>query len=184
MDSQKYKEELLLLDDMHEIYSMLHSISNRIQTEVDAGLKGITSRQLMLLVALRHLDENEATIVNIAALLGSSKQNVTRLVSGMIKSGYLTSSQGESDKRCVNISITEKGLSVMNENTVKSNMYFLSLFKGYSKDELKLLRSLLTKLDKPNERKLNIKQNAEIDIGKNSEIIDSFLEKLHENFLK
>ena len=113
MGIEDYQEELSILDDMHQIYSMLHTISNRIQTEADANLEDITSRQLMLLIAIRHLEPGQATIVNIAAMLGTSKQNVTRLVSAMVHNGFLDSIQGETDKRNVNIRITDKGLEAM-----------------------------------------------------------------------
>ena len=183
MGIEDYQEELSILDDMHQIYSMLHTITNRIQTEADANLEDITSRQLMLLIAIRHLEPRQATIVNIAAMLGTSKQNVTRLVGALIESGFLGSRQGETDKRNVNIWITETGLKVMQKNTIRSNDYFADLFKDFSRDELKLLRKMLIRLDHSEDGKKDFSEKADINIGKNTKEMEYFLQQIRERFL-
>ena len=183
MGIEDYQEELSVLDDMHQIYSMLHTITNRIQTQADANLEDITSRQLMLLIAIRHLEQKEATIVNIAAMLGTSKQNVTRLVNAMIERGFLDSRQGESDKRNVNIQITDKGMEVMQKNTIHSNNYFADLFRDFSKDELKIFRKMLNKMDHSEDGKKDFTEKADIDIGKNTKEMEYFLKQIRKQFL-
>ena len=183
MGIEDYQEELSILDDMHQIYSMLHTISNRIQTEADANLEDITSRQLMLLIAIRHLEPGQATIVNIAAMLGTSKQNVTRLVSAMVHNGFLDSIQGETDKRNVNIRITDKGLEAMQKNTIRSNNYFADLFRDFSRDELKLLRKMLTRLNHSEDGKKDFSEKADINIGKNTKEMEHFLQQIRERLL-
>lgn len=146
MKLDNYNKEIEILNDMHEIYSLLYIIQNKIQVNADAKLDNITSTQLMLFIAIAHLPVEEATIVNIANSLGTSKQNVTRLTNSMIKNGYLTSTPGKKDKRTVNIELTQKGKGVMEQNTIKSNEYFLNLFHVLSKDELKNLRYFIRKI--------------------------------------
>lgn len=184
MNSKDYKEELAVLDDMHQIYSLLHIALNRIQAQADSCLENITSRQLMLLMAIMHLKHEEATIVNIAGILGTSKQNVTRLVSSMIRSGYLASKPGEKDKRSVNISITKSGMEVMQQTTIHSNVYFLHLFQDFSREELKILRAMLEKLNKYDSQQKYFEEKADIDIGKNSPEMENFLGQLHDTFLR
>ena len=184
MNTEDYEEEFAVLDDMHQIYSLLHIALNRIQAQADSCLENITSRQLMLLMAIQHLKYEEATIVNIAGILGTSKQNVTRLVSSMIRSGYLASKPGEKDKRNVNISITESGMEVMQQTTVHSNVYFLHRFQDFSRDELKVLRTMLEKLNKYDSQQKYFEEKADIDIGKNSPEMENFLDQLHDTFLR
>lgn len=182
MNRNNYKEELEVLNDMHQTYSLIHIILNRMQAEADACLEEITSRQLMLMLAIKHLKQEESTIVNIAGILGTSKQNVTRLVNAMIQRGYLSSKSGEKDKRNVNISITENGLYVMNKTTIHSNNYFLELFKDFSRDELGMLRKLLEKLDKDHSKQKHFEETADIDIGKNSAEMEQFLKQIRKIF--
>jgi DNA-binding MarR family transcriptional regulator len=104
MDYRQYRKELEILDNMHQACSLLFVAHNKIQVEADSHLENLTLRQLMLLIAIAHLKPKDATIVGIAAVLGTSKQNVNRLVSHMVKAGYLSSRPSQTDQRSVNIS--------------------------------------------------------------------------------
>lgn len=184
MDINHYKEELEILDHMHQAFSLLFIALNKIQVEADSQLENLTLRQLMLLIAIAHLDSKEATIVNIAETLGTSKQNVNRLVSNMVNVGYLLSKPSETDKRSVNISITEKGLSVMQKNAINSNWYFLNLFKGFTKEEIAAFCRALEKLaDYDHSGQEHFEKQVEIDIGKESKNMEKFLEQVREEFL-
>ena len=182
--ADNYKDELEILNDMHQSYSLLYIALNKIQAEADSGLEDLTLRQLMLLIAIAHLDPQEATIVNIASTLGTSKQNVTRLVNHMAKAGYLSSKPGQTDKRNVNISITDKGLSVMQKNTINSNKYFLNLFKNFTRIEIKSFRKSLEKLSNyDNTKQKYFEEQVKIDIGKEQTDMKIFLEQIRKLFL-
>lgn len=184
MDIENYKNELEILDDMHQAYSLLFIALNKIQAEADSGLEDLTLRQLMLLIAIDHLDPQEATIVNIASTLGTSKQNVNRLVNHMVKAGYVSSKPSQTDKRNVNISITDKGLSVMQKNTINSNKYFLNLFKNFTRTELKSFRKSLEKLsDYDHTNQKHFEKQVKIDIGKELKDTKNFLEQISKLFL-
>jgi Transcriptional regulators len=183
MSIDNYKNELEILDDMHQAYSLLFIALNKIQAEADSGLEDLTLRQLMLLIAIAHLDPQEATIVNIASTLGTSKQNINRLVNHMVKAGYLSSKPSQTDRRNVNISITDSGLSVMQKNTTNSNEYFLNLFKNFTRTELKSFRKSLEKLsnyDYTTQR--HFEKQVKIDIGKEFEDMEEFLNKIRKLF--
>lgn len=178
------KEALELLNDMHQSYSLLFIALIKIQAEADSRLEDLTLRQLMLLIAITHLNPQERTIVNIAGTLGTSKQNVTRLVNYMVKSGYLSRMPGQIDRRNVNIEITNKGLLAMQKNTINSNRYFLELFKNFSEAEIKTLRQTLEKLAGYNYTKKNpFEKQVAIDIGKKSEDMKEVLKQIREVFL-
>lgn len=184
MDVSHYKKELDILDDMHQAYSLLFIALNKIQVEADSYLENITLRQLMLLIAIAHLEPQEATIVAIAGVLGTSKQNVNRLVGSMVDAGYLSSKSSQTDRRSVNIRITEKGLSVMQKNTINSNRYFLNLFKNFTKEEIAVFRKTLEKLanyDYANQK--HFEKQVEIDIGKESDDMEPFLLQIRKEFL-
>lgn len=184
MDFNHYKEEFEILGDMHQAFSLLFIALNKIQVEADSQLENLTLRQLMLLIAIAHLEPSEATIVNIANTLGTSKQNVNRLVSNMVNVGYLYSKPSETDKRSVNISITEKGLLVMQKNAINSNRYFLNLFKSFTKNEIAAFRKALEKLaDYDHTEQKHFEEQVEIDIGKESKDMKKFLEQIREEFL-
>lgn len=184
MDNSHYQQELEILDDMHQAYSLLFIVINKIQVEADSHLENLTLRQLMLLIAIAHLEPQEATIVKIADTLGTSKQNVNRLVSYLVKTGYLSSMPSQTDQRSVNISITGEGLSMMRKNTLRSNQYFLNLFKDFTKEEIAAFRRSLEKLtDSDHSGQKHFEEQVEIDIGQKSKDMEKFLEQVHKQFL-
>lgn len=180
---EEYKKELELLNEMHQSYSLLFIALNKIQAEADSRLEDLTLRQLMLLIAITHLNPQERTIVNIAGTLGTSKQNVTRLVNYMVKSGFLSRMPGQVDRRNVNIQITNKGLLAMQKNTSNSNRYFLDLFENFSEKEIRTLRQTLEKLagyNYPN--RSPFEKQVAIDIGKNSQGMEETLKQVRKIF--
>lgn len=184
MDNTIYKKELEILDDMHQAYSLLFIATNKIQVEADSHLENLTLRQFMLLIAIAHLEPQEATIVRIANTLGTSKQNVTRLVSYLVKAGYLSSTPSLTDQRSVNIRITGEGLSMMRKNALRSNQYFLNLFQDFTKEEIAAFRRSLEKLaDSDHSGQKHLEARVEIDIGQKSKDLEMFLEQVHERFL-
>lgn len=80
-----YSKELKDLFLMQQSYATLFSTLNKIQSRGDDYYESLTSRQFMTMVAILHLPEEETTFNNIAKKLGTSKQNINRLVSGIEK---------------------------------------------------------------------------------------------------
>jgi DNA-binding MarR family transcriptional regulator len=166
----KHNNEINNLDDMQQIYSLLFIILSKLQADFDSKLEGLTSRQLMLMIAIAHLNPNEASIINISKILGTSKQNVNRLVASMINNGFLKSNPNTSDKRSVNIGITETGMELIQKNTLKANQYLQYIFHDFDCDEIKILRKMLERLadydgshDEHFEKQIEIKFSNEKD---------------------
>lgn len=142
----KLDHEIKNLDDMQQVYSLLFIILNKLQADFDSKLEGLTSRQLMLMIAIAHLNPNEASIINISKILGTSKQNVNRLVASMIDNGFLESNPNTSDKRSVNIGITKTGMELIQNNNKKANQYLQDIFQNFNSNEIKILRKMLERL--------------------------------------
>jgi DNA-binding MarR family transcriptional regulator len=131
---------------MQQVYATLFSLTNKLQIRVDERLEGLTSRQLMTMIAIIHLPEDKTTLNNIARKLGTSKQNVKQLVANMENKGYVVTLPSEHDGRSYNIRITEPGKQSLLKNGEIGNNMFLDTFKDFSTEELETLWSLLKKL--------------------------------------
>ena len=163
----KYQKEKNRMEDMRQVYSLIFIAANKLQAEVDHDLEELTSRQLMLLMAIAHCEPEEATIMNISAMLGVTKQNSTRMVQTLCKKGILISNASEIDKRSVNIQLTEKGKSLLEENIPKGYAYFLKIFKDFSASEITAFRHFMEKLCDYDDRKqvhLEKPLKAQLDI--------------------
>lgn len=133
---------------MQQAYATLFSVTNKLQACGDEYLDGLTSRQSLTIVAILHLPEDETTINNIAKKLGTTKQNVNRLITGLKQKGYITVFPSKKDKRAVNVKLTEAGEKITLKCAEK-NVYFMAdIFKEFTTEEIETLWNLLKKLYK------------------------------------
>ncbi len=131
---------------MQQNYATLFSLANKLQVEGDKYLEELTSRQLMTMIAIAHLKENEATLVNIAKKLGTTKQSLKQLITILENKGCVTTIPSQKDKRAINVKFTALGKRVMQECGEKGMNFFGDLFKEFSNKEMETLWGLLKKL--------------------------------------
>ncbi|MCC8351777.1 MULTISPECIES: MarR family winged helix-turn-helix transcriptional regulator [Bacillus] len=141
-----FSKELKDLFLMQQSYATLFSVLNKIQSRGDEYYESLTTRQFMTIVSILHLPEEETTFNNIARKLGTSKQNINRLVSSIEKRGYAVTVPSKRDKRAVNVKITDSGKRVLEECGEKAVYFMADIFQGFSTEELETLWNLLKKL--------------------------------------
>lgn len=143
MDYSKERRDLFL---MQQVYGTLFSLINKLQIQGDKYLDDLTSRQLMTIIAILHLPEDETTLNNIAKKLGTSKQNVNRLVTSIEKKGYVSVVPSEKDKRAINVKLSEMGKRKVIESSEKAVHFMADVFNQFTTEELETLWKLLKKL--------------------------------------
>lgn len=62
---------------------------NKVQIKGDEQLEVLTSRQHMALIAIAHLPFEDTTLMNIAKKLGTTKQTANKLITSLVKKGYV-----------------------------------------------------------------------------------------------
>jgi len=139
-----YEEKFL----MDQIYSTVFALANKLQAEGDKRYGELTSRQLMVLIAIGHLKESETTLNNIAKKIGATKQSVQQLVTTLKKGGFVEILPSKDDKRAVNVTITSYGKQAMMKGYTSSILFFADVFKDFSIEEMQILWCLLKKLYK------------------------------------
>lgn len=143
MDFSKELRDLFL---MQQTYGTLFSLINKLQIQGDKYLDGLTSRQYMTIIAILHLPEDETTLNNIAKKLGTSKQNVNRMVASIEKQSYLSVVPSEKDKRAINVKLTELGKRKVVECSEQGVNFMADVFNQFTTEELETLWKLLKKL--------------------------------------
>ncbi len=131
---------------MQQTYATLFSLANKIQVKADKYLGTMTSRQIMTMVAIGHLQEDQTTLNNIARKLGTTKQSVKQIITIMERKGYVITVPSQQDKRAVNVKITEYGKQVLMEVSEASIYFFADVFKDFKTEEMEILWGLLKKL--------------------------------------
>lgn len=144
MDNNDFNELGYMMD---QTYASLVAVSNKLQTAGDSYSDDLTIKQLLTLLAILHIPEGDATIINIAGKLGTTKQNATRIIKSLEKKNYIKIVPSEKDKRAVNVVLTEAGIHSLSKNSKDAKKNFMTdIFNDFSKEELKTLWQLLKKL--------------------------------------
>lgn len=142
----KYEKELQELHYMQQIYADMFTVTNRIQNNGDKYLRELTLRQFMTILAILHLPQEETTLNQIAKKLGTTKQNVSIMISGLEKKGIVSTVPNSRDKRSVNVIVTESGLQVMEQCGASSILYLEKIFHNFDLEELKEMWEFLKKM--------------------------------------
>ncbi len=139
-------QELFL---MQQSWMTLFCVTNKLQAVGDQyskQLKNITIRQIMVMIAIIHLNKCETSLNNIARKLGTTKQSVRHLVTAMENKKYVTITPNQDDKRAVNVQLTSEGRDILHSYCELSVEYFTKIFREFSAEEVNTLWDLLKKL--------------------------------------
>lgn len=131
---------------IQQIFATIFYLSNKIQIKGDKLDERITVRQWMVLLAILHLPENEASYSQIADKMGCSKQNVKHLIVNLEKKSYVVLEKNKKDKRAINIKITKDCMEIMKRYYVKGDELMNIMFGDFDNKELETLWKLLKKL--------------------------------------
>ncbi len=146
MMKEKIMDEYREIFLMQQTYATLFSLANKIQVKADKCLGSMTSRQMMAMVAIAHLQEDQTTLNNIARKLGTTKQSVKQIITIMERKGYVVTVPSQQDKRAVNVKVTEYGKKVSLEVSEKGIYFFADVFKAFKPEEMETLWGLLKKM--------------------------------------
>lgn len=131
---------------MQQTYATLLSLANKVERFADQNHSGLTGKQYLAMLAVLHLRPEETSITNIAHKLGTSKQNTQRMLSTIQAKGYIAITPLASDRRAVNVRLTEAGGEAMAQNSVIGAHFLAEMFSEFSDADLDVLWRLLKQL--------------------------------------
>lgn len=105
---------------------------------------GITPQQYNILRILKGQYPNPATINLLMERMLDKMSNVSRLTDKLVLKKYVSRKSSGSDRRCVDILITEKGIELL-KKIAKEESEWEKQFTTLSEKECKVLNSLLDK---------------------------------------
>jgi DNA-binding MarR family transcriptional regulator len=109
------------------------------------GLYDISSQQFNVLRILRGLNDKPASISLLNERMLDKMSNVSRLVDKLIAKGLVIRQVCETDRRQVDVVITQKGLTIVHEISVKLDVEIQKLV-NINEEEAETLSNLLDKL--------------------------------------
>lgn len=179
----------LLMKELHfmqQSYATLFSVVNKVQTRGDEYMEILTARQHMALIAIAHLPIENTTLINIAKKLGTTKQTANKLITSLVKKGYVKTVPSKMDKRSINIEITSEGKKALIACSEKSTYFLADMFHDFTTDEIETFWKLLQKLYRfDGEEQDGFEENANLEVGEHAQLNpDSYQEKILAEFSK
>lgn len=141
------------------IIGYISLISNKFVQFGDLIMPDITFRQWFLLLMISRMDQQEKTINSIAEFVGSTRQNVKRMLDSLAKKGYVIIEKSSSDIRALNVRLNQKAFQYFSENdeplASEMNKLFSAFFEGEIANLAKALEKLLGAFDAYQKEKEN-----------------------------
>jgi len=131
-----------------EIFGMLLSVSNRLQTVGDLTLQDLTIKQWFVIKCIKRFYPEKPTLSQTALLVGSSRQNVKQIVIKLEEKGFIRILQDEKDRRILRLVLNDEKNEYWESIKNEQELYLKEFFKTISIEEKEKTHELLLKLDK------------------------------------
>lgn len=130
------------------IFGSIFTLSNRLQVLGDKFDKNLTIKQWLLLAGIYKCDTDSPAISEIAALIGSSRQNIKKMGLILEKEGFVTLTKDSADARILRMSLTPKCHDYLLQREKEEIEFLSQLFYGFDSNEIESMAAGIEKLGK------------------------------------
>ncbi len=128
------------------LIGLLSAFDNRFQAIADRLIGEISWKQFFAIICINLCKENP-TIKELAAIMGSSHQNVKQILLKLEKKGFVTISIDKEDRRKQRVELTEKCIKFCVDNDERSNMAVMAMFKGIPEEQLLITMKTIMQME-------------------------------------
>lgn len=146
------------MDTKEYLFGSIFLLSNKLQALGDSYLEEVTVKQWFLLVMIHQLETEQPSITEVAAWIGSTRQNVRKMLEVLAAKGYVQLAVNPQDKRNLSVSLTEKTYGFFTRFDDKGTAFLEQFFVGIPAAQLENSRKIFEALFENMER---MEQNNE-----------------------
>lgn len=146
------------MDTKEYLFGSIFLLSNKLQALGDSYLEEVTVKQWFLLVMIHQLETKQPSITEVAAWIGSTRQNVRKMLEVLAAKGYVQLAVNPQDKRNLSVSLTEKTYDFFTRFDDKGTAFLEQFFVGIPAAQLENSRKIFEALFENMER---MEQNNE-----------------------
>lgn len=129
----------------HLIHGAVFLLANRLQAVGDSVMGDITSKQWFALLAAAQWP-GVPRVTDVAAQLGTSRQNAAKLLEQLAQKGYVQLDSGEDDRRSRQVRLTAKAEEKMPLISAKGEASLQRLFYGIADEDIDTAGRVLLQL--------------------------------------
>jgi DNA-binding MarR family transcriptional regulator len=144
------------LEEKAYIFGNIFALSNKLQLIGDRVDEKLTVKQWLFLAGVLKCEEGAPTLSEIAARIGSSRQNVKKMAAILEKQGFVLMEKDARDARMLRISLTDACKAHLKQREKVELRFIEDLFCGFEAHELSLLSEAIEKLE-INVRRMGLK---------------------------
>lgn len=112
------------------IFGSLFLLANRLQTLGDTALQEITLKQWLLLVVILNMEKDQPSVTEVAEFMGSTRQNVRKMLEVLATKGYVVLGTNERDKRNLTVSLSPQTFQFFTQFDEKGTAFLEQFFYG------------------------------------------------------
>lgn len=128
------------------VYGSIFTLSNRLQLLGDRRYKDLSLKQAFVLWNISLYDDYFLNLKDIAQIVGTSSQNVKKIIDILEKKGFATVGKDETDRRSLRVALTSEGKKYYLERGKEEEQYIEELFTDFDDEMLMGLYQGLYKL--------------------------------------
>lgn len=121
------------------IYCSFFAFSNHLQLLGDRQNSEVSTKQALVLAAIALFEDFELNLKDTAEMVGTSSQNVKKIINILERKGYAVTKKDEHDARVMRIALTEKGKNFHKYEVTESKAVLEKLFDGFDDERISRL---------------------------------------------
>jgi DNA-binding MarR family transcriptional regulator len=129
------------------IFGSIFTLSNKLQILGDRLDERLTVKQWLFLAGVLRCESEAPTLSEIAACIGSSRQNVKKMALILEKRGFVSMNKDDRDSRMVRVSLSEACKEHLKQREGIELKFISEVFRDFNEEELSALSDAIGKLD-------------------------------------
>lgn len=134
------------LETKEYLFGSIFLLSNKLQVLGDSYLKEITVKQWFLLVMIHNMEKELPSITEVSTYIGSTRQNVRKMLEVLSAKGYVQLTTNPDDKRNLSVSLTAQTYLFFEQFDDKGTIFLEQFFNDISPELLESSRQMFEAL--------------------------------------
>ncbi|EHQ90734.1 MarR family winged helix-turn-helix transcriptional regulator [Desulfosporosinus youngiae] len=136
------------IEEKAYVFGTIFTLANKLQILGDKMDPRLTVKQWLLLAGVLRCESTAPTLSEVAARIGSSRQNVKKMAALLEKQGFVLLERDGEDARMLRISLTEASRRHLQQREEMELRFLEEVFQGFDSRELLHLSAMIGKLEK------------------------------------
>lgn len=134
------------------LFGSIFLLANRLQMLGDGYLEEVTLKQWLLLIMIHVMDREQPSVTEVADFMGSTRQNVRKMLEVLEKKGFVELNANSLDRRTLSVTLTPRTEQFFARFQAKGDAFLDRLFDGISPEDLAVTRRTVEALFENMER--------------------------------